>query len=155
MRTPSYERVQILWSLWILMAVTSGGLLALAQVGTHRDAQAAVVLVIVGIAVPCATLIFLGRFVVALDQHHLTWRFGYLGFPRWQVAMDEITAVEPVRTTWLDGWGIHRTKEGWLYNASGFGAVRIIMRDGRQLRLGSDEPQRLAAFIHERIFFRP
>ena len=155
MRTPSYERVQILWSLWMIMGVTSGGLLALAQFGTHSDAEAGVVLLIVGIALPCATFIFLGRFVVALDQHHLTWRFGYLGFPRWRIAMDEIKAVEVVHTTWLEGWGIRLTKEGWLYNASGFGAVRIVMRDDRQLRLGSDEPQRLAAFIHERISCRP
>jgi len=38
-----------------------------------------------------------------------------------------------------------------LYNAQGLRAVRLRLRDGRTLRLGSDEPERLAAFITARL----
>ena len=151
MRTPSYERAQTAWPLWIIMAITSGGLFALAGFGAHRDSEAPLVLGITAVAMPIAILLVFGRLVIAMDEAVLAWRFGFLPVPRWRLAISEIAAVNVARTNWLEGWGIHLTKQGWLYNATGFSAVRLTLRDGRVLRLGTEEPQRLATFIRARL----
>jgi hypothetical protein len=80
---------------------------------------------------------------VEIDATHLTFRFG-IGLIRKRIPLAEIVAVSPVRNSWLYGWGIHRIQHGWLYNVSGWEAVEITLISGKRLRLGTDQPQRLA-----------
>lgn len=79
---------------------------------------------------------------VEIDATHLRFRFG-VGLIRKRIPLAEIAAVQPVRNSWLYGWGIHRTPHGWLYNVSGWEAVEITLTSGKRLRLGTDEPRRL------------
>lgn len=147
--TPSYERRQVLWLLWIVLPGTAALTWWLAgAVQAEPRAQLAVAAVA---ASELLVLAGLGRFVVRVQGDTLHWRFGYLGWPHWQLPLADIRTVEQARCTWVEGWGIRRTKEGMLYNARGSGAVRLTLKDGRRLRLGSDEPDRLAAFIAARL----
>ena len=86
------------------------------------------------------------RLTVEIDATHLMFRFG-IGLIRKRIPLAEIAAVQPVRNTWLYGWGIHRTPHGWLYNVSGWEAVEITLTSGQRLRLGTDEPRRLAQVL--------
>ena len=72
------------------------------------------------------------------------------GFWRKRVRLDEISDVKPVRNRWWYGWGIHLTPQGWLYNVRGLCAVEIRTKSGRRYRVGSDEPEQLAAEISQR-----
>lgn len=81
---------------------------------------------------------------VEISDTDLIWYFGS-GFPRKSVPLSEVASAEAIRTTVANGWGIHYTARGWLYNVSGYGAVAIRMRDGKQFCLGTDEPEKLAA----------
>lgn len=58
----------------------------------------------------------------------------------------EVTKSAPT-----EGWGIHFTPEGMLYNITGDKAVRIHLRSGKSLRIGTDEPVRLAEAIGHHI----
>ena len=80
---------------------------------------------------------------VEIDATHLRFHFG-IGWIRKRVPLAEIVAVEPVHNSWWYGWGIHRTPHGGLYNVSGRDAVEITLTSGQRLRLGTDEPRRLA-----------
>lgn len=148
MRHAIYSRTQVLRLLWaISLPVTVGVAFALmAEKGTAGWPGVALLLL-----VTVGTLLVLGSFTVEVGEGRVQWRFGVLGWPRWQVALDEVTGVEVTTTTALEGWGIHRTKTGMLYNAQGLQAVRLRLRDGRTLRLGSDEPERLAGVITARL----
>jgi hypothetical protein len=73
-------------------------------------------------------------------------RFGF-GWPRKTLPLKGIAAVEVTRTTFLEGWGLRRTRRGWLYNVSGFDAVLLRLADGRSMMVGTDEPRRLKAAI--------
>jgi len=98
---------------------------------------------------PALMAVFLALFyapTVEIDAIHLRFRFG-IGWIRKRVPLAEIVAVEPVRNSWWYGWGIHRTPHGWLYNVSGREAVEITLTSGQRLRLGTDEPQRLAQVL--------
>ena len=83
---------------------------------------------------------------VEIDATYLTFRFG-VGLIRKRISLVDIVAVQSVRNSWLHGWGIHRTPHGWLYNVSGWEAVEITLVTGKRLRLGTDEPERLAQVL--------
>ncbi|MSU21721.1 MAG: hypothetical protein EXS30_10040 [Pedosphaera sp.] len=80
----------------------------------------------------------------------LRWSFGP-GLIRKRIALAEITSVKIVRTNVLEGWGIHLSRFGWLYNVSGFDAVAITLRSGKRFALGTDEPQVLAVELGKTI----
>ena len=80
---------------------------------------------------------------IEVTDKELRWRFGP-GLISKNVPLSEIASAQPVRTNVIEGWGIHVSRFGWLYNVSGFDAVAITLRDGRKFALGTDEPQALA-----------
>jgi hypothetical protein len=83
---------------------------------------------------------------IQISDTELAWHFGS-GWPRKRVPLSDIASAEPIRTSFIKGWGIHYTRRGWLYNASGFGAVAIRLRNGKQFCLGTDEPENLAGHL--------
>jgi hypothetical protein len=83
---------------------------------------------------------------IQVTDRALHWCFGP-GMFRKQVALAEIQSVEITRTRLLEGWGIHKTSRGWLYNVSGFDAVLIKLHGGKSLLLGTDEPDRLRSAL--------
>lgn len=83
-----------------------------------------------------------GSLTVGVEGNELCWRFGP-GVPRFRVPLAEITEARSVTTSWQDGWGIHGSRFGTLYNVAGFEAVALTLRSGRRFALGTDEPDRL------------
>jgi hypothetical protein len=80
---------------------------------------------------------------VEISDTELTWYFGS-GFPKKTVPLAEVASAEAIRTTFLNGWGIHYTPHGWLYIVSGYGAVAITLKSGKRFCLGTNEPEKLA-----------
>ena len=65
--------------------------------------------------------------LIEIADDELRWRFG----PGWihkRVPLAEIASARIVRTNVLEGWGIHLSRFGWLYNVSGFDAVLLGLR---------------------------
>lgn len=60
---------------------------------------------------------------------------------------DEIRSVGTTQTSFSDGWGIHFTSGGTLYNVSGYDAVVIEKQDGSKVLLGTDEPDALRSAL--------
>ena len=148
----SYERSQAFRLLWVVLplAMLFTGAVLLVADGPQPTPVPALVWIAV-FAVPSVVLGLLGRFTVQVDARWLRWHFGFFGWPRWRVALADIASVETTTTGWLEGQGIRFTREGMPYNVACGGAVRLSLRNGRQIRLGSDEPERLAAFLGHRL----
>ena len=85
---------------------------------------------------------------VTIDAEALRFSFGP-GFWTRRIPLRDIQAVEPVRNPIWYGWGIRYTTRGWLYNVSGLDAVELTMRGEGRLRIGTDEPERLAQALRE------
>ena len=83
-----------------------------------------------------------------------TLRVFYGPFP-WigkRIAYADIDSVEPARSSFLDGWGIRwNPRQGWIYNLSGFDCVRLGLKQGRRLRIGTDDRDGLVRFLRERL----
>lgn len=149
MAHPAYERTQVLWPLWIVLPATALLTWWLAgSVQSDPGMRWGVAAVALG---ELLLLAGLSHLRIVVDPTAVRWWYGFFGWPNWTVPLDRIRSVESTRSHWLEGWGIRRTKEGMLYNAGGSGAVRLTLKDGRRLRLGSDEPERLVAFIQARL----
>ena len=87
---------------------------------------------------------------IVITGEELRWRFGP-GVISKRVRLTEIAAAKVVQTTFLEGWGIHLSRFGWLYNVSGHGAVAITLRNGKRFALGTDEPEALCAIIQQNL----
>lgn len=136
----SYQHTQfasaIVWPLLVAIAISC----ALAFVSPIMRLSLVV-------ALPLAlVLAFFWKLTITIDEHVVRASFGP-GFVYKEISLAQIESAVPVRTTWWEGWGIHRTRFGWLYNVSGSDAVAIRLRNGRQLALGTDQPEELAAAI--------
>lgn len=99
------------------------------------------------VAVPLALMLWtFWTLTITIDDKHLRASFGS-GFVYRQIALADIESCVPVRIQWWEGWGIHLSRFGWLYNVSGWDAVAIRLRNGRRLAIGTDQPTELVAAI--------
>ena len=92
-----------------------------------------------------AAFVFSSLTIVVRDGQ-LSWWFGP-GVVKKTVPLSSIVSAELTTTTVLNGWGIHLTLRGWLYNVAGRRAVLVTQRDRRRFLLGSDEPEQLVQAI--------
>lgn len=85
---------------------------------------------------------------VSIDEHHINIVFGdWLSLK--QIKLAYIQKVETKKMCPLSGWGVHFIGDGWLYNVFGLDAVRVSMKSGKTIYIGTDEPLLLAAAIRE------
>jgi len=100
-------------------------------------------------------------FVLALSFRHLSVSdegqsllvsFGPLPLFRRRILYSDIESVEQSRTTVFDGWGIHLSPGGgWTWNLWGFDCVDVYFKQGRRLRIGTDDPEGLELFLKKRL----
>jgi hypothetical protein len=83
---------------------------------------------------------------VELDPTHIHIAFG-VGVIRRSIALERVESCRVVRTPWIFGWGIRYVFKGWLWNVSGSYSVELTYVDGGHFRIGTDEPEVLAAAI--------
>lgn len=95
-------------------------------------------------------LVLFHNLTVTIDDRDLRISFG-IGLIRKRFPLDQIESCQPVRNSWLYGWGIRLTPRGWLYNVSGLDAVELKMKSGKTCRIGTDEPAVLATAVRETL----
>ncbi len=103
-------------------------------------------IVAIPILVVTVLVLLFGTLTVTVDQEAVRARFG-IGLVRKTVNIAEIESAEAVQNPWSWGWGIRFFPGGTLYNVSGLQAVELRLKDGRRVRIGTDEPQALQAAI--------
>jgi len=146
MSRPLYEHTQAGWPMRIAFAAASVMLIVLAAMPELSDEPAPPLVLVAAAAFTAVVGWTWGALTVRVEDEQLQVRFG-LGWPRKTLPLREIEAVEVTRTTFLEGWGLRRTRRGWLYNVSGFDAVLLHLTDGRSMMVGTDEPRRLKTAI--------
>jgi hypothetical protein len=93
-----------------------------------------------------ALMLAFSRLTVSIEGQTLSVGFA-CGLARRRFDVRTVEKASLTRTSWLTGWGIRLTPSGWVYNASGRGAVRLRFASGKQFTIGSDEPEALLAAI--------
>ena len=95
-------------------------------------------------AVVAALVALFGSLTVTADAVRLA--FG-VGLVRRTVTLAQVAGVRTVRNHRPAGWGIRGIPGGWLFNVSGLDAVELEHRAGGVVRVGTDEPDALAAAV--------
>ncbi|HSR11072.1 MAG TPA: hypothetical protein VLS90_06475 [Thermodesulfobacteriota bacterium] len=129
-----------------LVYILGGGAAVSAAVALLFPLETSVAWVIAVISAASAALF--SSLCIEITRTHLRWFFGP-GIFRKQVLLSDISDAEATRTKFLEGWGIHLTRRGWLFNVSGLTAVAVKLKSGKQFLLGSDDADRLAGILRE------
>jgi hypothetical protein len=127
-------------------AVAAVGMLALSALPLPGPGRGASWALLAGAALAIVVGWSFSSLTVRVGADELKLHFGF-GWPRTAVSLADIASVELTRTRFWDGWGVHRTRRGWLYNVGGYDAVVLSRRDGTALLVGSDDAPRLKAAI--------
>jgi hypothetical protein len=114
-------------------------------VGLSGEAGTAATLLIILIFMLGTAVIF-SSLTVKVSTVDVTYHFA-LSFFNHVIPMHRITEVRVVRNKIWYGLGIHFIPGGVVYNVSGLDAVEIRLDDCKLVRLGTDEPEKLAAAI--------
>jgi hypothetical protein len=139
MTQPAYRHTQVGY----LTIAALGAALVLIAVLTVSEFYWVGLVVFIVLA---ACLVVFASLTVELDGERLRLWFGP-GLIRKSFPLREIEAARPVTNPVWYGWGIHLTPAGWVYNVSGLRAVEVLMKNGRRVRVGTDEPEALALAI--------
>ena len=108
-------------------------------------------LVAAGLVIPPAIIVCALRMVTLVTPSDIRISFGFLVTLRRVVLVDQVQAVEvvqyhPIRN--FGGWGFRIGRDGErVYNARGDRGVRLLLRDGTRLLVGSQNPDQLALAI--------
>ena len=148
----SYSHTQsgttIIWSLVAAAIIVVGSLFLTTRSSGGIGAPPVPALAVVGLVlvILLSAAVVFSRLNVRVENGVLSWRFG-LGFLEHKVPLSDIVSANVVTNPIWAGFGVRRLPDAWLYNVSGTKAVELVMRDGRRVRVGSDEPEALAQAI--------
>jgi hypothetical protein len=154
MPRPLYEHRQPGWPLRLTFFGLALGFLVMAGLPAWHGLAMPPRALVLGAGLAALIGWAFGALTVRIDARQVEVLFGP-GWPRKTVPLDEIAGVEVTRTSFIDGWGVHRTRRGWLYNISGFDAVQIRLANGRAVLVGTDEPRRLKTALERAMTRRP
>lgn len=89
---------------------------------------------------------------VSINEKYLRIKFGCGIFAK-KFALDQIASAQTVKNRWYYGWGVKVWfwPYMWIYNVSGFDAVKIIMKNGKIYQIGTDTPGELEAAIKRAV----
>jgi hypothetical protein len=91
-------------------------------------------------------LVFTYKLTVEIKDGFLKFWFGPGLF--WKtISLEQIAYCEPFKGV-FSGWGIRYICNGWLYNVSGMKAVTIVLKSGKRMHIGTDEPVQLIEAIN-------
>jgi len=158
---PSYEHTQTGGISWLLAGLGLAFLalsawVALGQPITPEGGEPAAALAVGGAgALLLLSAAAFHRLRVRDGGEALEIAFGPLPLFARRVPYAAIRSVRPGRTSLIDGWGIHWVPwRGWTWNLSGFTCVVLELEGGRRLRIGTDDPGRLVAWLEARASLR-
>ena len=107
-------------------------------------------LALIGLIIVLMVLGTFARLTVTVDDQMIRIQFG-VKIIRKNFPLKEIEAYRVVKNPWYYGWGIRFTPRGWLFNVSGFSAIELQMKNGKRYRIGTDDPDNLAAALDETL----
>ena len=127
-----------------MLAVLLIGAAAIAIGGYFGVAQRVPLWVLSGFLVVLAVVF--SSLTVDVDEAEVRWHFGP-GLWHYRIARSDIAAVQIVRNSWMNGFGIRMRPGFRLYNVSGLDAVELRLKNGDVRRVGTDDAQAFAAAL--------
>ena len=87
---------------------------------------------------------------ITVDDEDVRVQFGG-GMITRTVPLKSVSSVNVIRTTPIQGFGIHWLGDGWHYNIYGLNAVELRHHDGKRTVVGSDDAENLSQAISSQL----
>jgi hypothetical protein len=129
----------------LLLVVLIVGAIVVGSAAYLNPEPSQVVGLVIGFVMLIVAWLFSSLTVIVSDDE-LQWYFGP-GAWEYRLARADIAAVSTVRNSVLNGFGIRMRPGFRLYNVSGLDAVELRLKSGEIRRIGTDDPQGLAAAL--------
>jgi len=145
------QRMPSSWRVPLLLLAAGGAVLYVVSIAvagqTGPASLVALVAITAGLAVAALALVAKLEVVVTRTAVEIRWvPLARRTIPFATIREAEVVTYRPVRQ--FGGWGIRMGRSGArAYSMSGDRAVRVVLHDGKELYLGSLEPEALAAAI--------
>jgi len=150
---PSYEHTQkTLWMIVILAVV----LILSIGIGVGLVFVQGIDITLIIIVYLASSIAILGIIIVfssltvQLQADCLKFYFGPGLFGK-TITLTDIVSCTPVKNRWWYGWGIRKIPNGRLYNIAGLDAVELILKTGKRIRIGTDQPAELAEAVNSAL----
>lgn len=150
MARPLYEHTQAGWPTRVALLAVAMIFVGSTMLAGPGEVETADAVMLAGAAAALVIGWFWSSLTVRIADGALRLQFG-LGVPRRTIRLSDIESLEVTRTRFWDGWGVRRTRRGWLYNVSGFDALLVRRKDGSTLLVGTDEPRKLKAALERAL----
>lgn len=138
------------WIIFVAIVPTLGLLVFLYVTGLGNQPLDLFGFVAASATLVASMLLFYGLTTEVTEEAVLI-SFGF-GFIRKCIPLSRIKSVEPVKSPWYYGWGIHLIPKGMIFNINGGGSVELKFNDSdRVFRIGTKTPSVLKAEIAKRI----
>ena len=138
----TYKRTQ---TGWLTLSVCGALLVLLVVVSAHvPEPRARLIPLYVGVPIMLIVIVLFGSLTVTVNDNAITVQFSLAMIRKNQPRRRDLvrTGAES-----MGGGGIQLIPGGRLCNVSELDAVELKMKNGRILRIGTDEAQRLGEFI--------
>jgi hypothetical protein len=133
---------------WVLMGILVPLTVLMLWAATAGTAPARYILIAVGVLLALCALLFFSL-TVTVEDGHVDLRFGLGPIDR-RVWLDDVESVHALRLPWWAvGFGLRMSLDGrrQLWRVSGWHAVHLNLSSGRELYIGTDQADALAAAI--------
>ena len=85
-------------------------------------------------------------FTIEVSEEKLKFRFG-IGIIQKSYFIEEIKSVKEVVNPWYYFWGVKSIPGGWFYAIAPGEAIEIILKNGKIVQLGTNQPKLLKKAI--------
>ncbi len=138
-----YRHTQIGWGIIIVL----GLFILFISLPIHNDKDILSANVILLLAI-----IMFSKLTITIDKEYIRLVFGLIGFPHRKFKLAKIESCHTdKKRSFAIVLGIHYGFKESLYNVSGPHAVVMVMKNGRKVYIGTDEPEKLREAIEERL----
>ncbi len=126
----------------------TGVLIALIFLSMLADDRLVAAFVMIGLYILGLALFY--AFTIEISEGKLNFWFGIGGIGK-SYSLNEIQSIEEVENPWYYLWGVKSIPGGWLYAIAPGSAVEIGFKNGKTIRLGTNQPGKLKQVIDDAI----
>ncbi len=135
-------------TLTLIILLITGAIIARIFLSMFVGGQLVVAFVMIGLYLLILAMFY--NFAVEISDGKLKFWFG-IGVVGKTYPLKEIQSTQEVKNPWYYLWGVKSIPGGWLYAIAPGSAVEIVFKDGKVIRLGTNQPKKLKQAIDDGI----
>jgi len=140
-----YKHTQFGVLMFVVFFVT-GIVIAFVSLSIFAEGRLATAIIIISLYLLGLVLFY--AFTIEISDGKLKFWFGIGGVGK-SYALEKIQSVQEVENPWYYFWGVKSIPGGWLFAIAPGSAVEVAFKNGKMIRLGTDQPNKLKQAIDD------